>query len=151
MAFSEFPLYATSYLNLYDEEWPILTHQRQLPSAKFMFQGEEREGKALDSIVSGGCVISGALVNRSLLFSQVQLHSHALVEDSVVLPEVDIGRHCRVKRAIIDRGCRLPEGTIIGEDTEADAVRFRVTPKGIVLVTPEMLGQKAHLDDESPD
>ncbi len=75
----------TPELNLYDEEWPILTHQRQLPSAKFVFQGEEREGKALDSIVSGGCIISGALVNRSLLFSQVQLHSYALVEDSVVL------------------------------------------------------------------
>jgi glucose-1-phosphate adenylyltransferase len=72
-------------LNLYDEQWPILTYQRQLPSAKFVFQGEEREGKALDSIVSGGCIISGALVNRSLLFSQVQLHSYALVEDSVVL------------------------------------------------------------------
>jgi glucose-1-phosphate adenylyltransferase len=132
----------TPELNLYDEEWPILTHQRQLPSAKFVFQGAEREGKALDSIVSGGCIISGALANRSLLFSQVQLHSHALVEDSVVLPEVDVGAHCRIKRAIIDRGCRLPEGTVIGEDPEADAARFRVTPKGIVLVTPDMLGQK---------
>ncbi len=140
----------TPELNLYDEEWPILTHQRQLPSAKFIFQGQEREGKALDSIVSGGCIISGALVNRSLLFSQVTLHSHALVEDSVVLPEVDVGRHCRIKRAIIDRGCRLPEGTVIGEDPEADAARFRVTPKGIVLVTPEMLGQKSHVNDEMP-
>jgi len=137
----------TPELNLYDEEWPILTYQRQLPSAKFVFQGQDREGKALDSIVSGGCIISGALLNRSLLFSQVKLHSHTVVEDSVVLPEVDVGRHCRVKRAIIDRGCRLPEGTVIGEDPEADAKRFRVTPKGIVLVTPEMLGQKAHVDD----
>jgi len=137
----------TPELNLYDEEWPILTYQRQLPSAKFVFQGQDREGKALDSIVSGGCVISGALLNRSLLFSQVKLHSYTVVEDSVVLPEVDVGRHCRVKRAIIDRGCRLPEGTVIGEDPEADVKRFRVTPKGIVLVTPEMLGQNAHVDD----
>lgn len=137
----------TPELNLYDEEWPILTYQRQLPSAKFVFQGQDREGKALDSIVSGGCVISGALLNHSLLFSQVKLHSYTVVEDSVVLPEVDVGRHCRVKRAIIDRGCRLPEGTVIGEDPEADVKRFRVTPKGIVLVTPEMLGQNAHVDD----
>ena len=137
----------TPELNLYDEEWPILTYQRQLPSAKFVFQGQDREGKALDSIVSGGCIISGALLNRSLLFSQVKLHSYTVVEDSVVLPEVDVGRHCRVKRAIIDRGCRLPEGTVIGEDPEADVKRFRVTPKGIVLVTPEMLGQNAHVDD----
>lgn len=137
----------TPELNLYDEDWPILTYQRQLPSAKFVFQGEEREGKALDSIVSGGCIISGALLNRSLLFSQVNLRSYTLVEDSVVLPEVDIGRHCRVRRAIIDRGCRLPEGTVIGEDPDEDAKRFRVTPKGIVLVTPEMLGQKAHGDE----
>ncbi len=137
----------TPELNLYDEEWPILTYQRQLPSAKFVFQGQGREGKALDSIVSGGCVISGALLNRSLLFSQVKLHSYTVVEDSVVLPEVDVGRHCHVKRAIIDRGCRLPDGTVIGEDPEADAKRFRVTAKGIVLVTPEMLGQKAHVDN----
>ncbi len=140
----------TPELNLYDEEWPILTHQRQLPSAKFVFQGQEREGKALDSIVSGGCIITGALVNRSLLFSQVNLHSHALVEDSVILPEVDVGRHCKVKRAIIDRGCCLPEGTIIGEYPVADAARIRVTAKGIVLVTPEMLGQKAHVGNETP-
>lgn len=138
----------TPELNLYDEEWPILTYQRQLPSAKFVFQGRDREGKALDSIVSGGCIISGALLNRSLLFSQVNLHSYAVVEESVVLPEVDVGRHCRVKRAIIDRGCRLPEGTVVGEDPEADAARFRVSSGGIVLVTPEMLGQKAHADDE---
>ncbi len=137
----------TPELNLYDEEWPILTYQRQLPSAKFVFQGQEREGKALDSIVSGGCVISGALLNHSLLFSQVKLHSYTVVEDSVVLPEVDIGRHCHIKRAIIDRGCRLPEHTVIGEDPAADTQRFRVTPNGIILITPEMLGQKTHVND----
>jgi glucose-1-phosphate adenylyltransferase len=98
-------------LNLYDEEWPILTYQRQSASAKFVFQGNEREGKALDSIVSGGCIVSGALVNRSLLFSQVKLHSHALVEDSVVLPEVDIGRYCRVKRALLAMIPHYPTGS----------------------------------------
>lgn len=129
----------TPELNLYDQDWPIQTYQRQLPSAKFVFQDVGREGKALDSIVSGGCVISGAEIRYSLLFSQVQVHSYSQVEESVLLPEVDIGRNCRIRRAVIDRGCRLPEGTVIGEDREADAARFRVTDKGIVLVTAEML------------
>jgi glucose-1-phosphate adenylyltransferase len=132
----------TPELNLYDEEWPILTYQSQLPSAKFVFRDEDRRGMALDSIVSGGCIISGAAIERSLLFSRVKVHSFAKVDESVVLPEVNIGRHCRIKRTIIDRGCQLPEGTVIGEDPEEDAKRFRVTSKGIVLVTPDMLGQK---------
>jgi glucose-1-phosphate adenylyltransferase len=128
-------------LNLYDEEWPILTYQRQLPSAKFVFRDPDREGKALDSIVSGGCIISGSAIVNSLLFSNVRVHSYSVVTATVVLPEVVIHRHCRITRAIIDRGCVLPEGTVIGEDREADAQRFRVTPKGITLVTREMLGQ----------
>lgn len=128
-------------LNLYDEEWPILTYHRQLPSAKFVFRDPGREGKALDSIVSGGCIISGSAIVNSLLFSNVRVHSYSEVRDTVVLPEVVINRHCRVTRAIIDRGCVLPEGTVIGEDRDEDARRFRVTPKGITLVTPEMLGQ----------
>ena len=129
-------------LNLYDEKWPILTYHRQLPSAKFVFQDPGREGKALDSIVSGGCIISGAAIINSLLFSNVRVHSYCTVKETVVLPEVVINRHCRITRAIIDRGCVLPEGTVIGEDPVEDAKRFRVTPKGITLVTPEMLGQK---------
>jgi glucose-1-phosphate adenylyltransferase len=128
-------------LNLYDEEWPILTYHRQLPSAKFVFRDPDREGKALDSIVSGGCIISGSAIVNSLLFSNVRVHSYGIVTDSVVLPEVVIHRHCRISRAIIDRGCVLPAGTVIGEDREADARRFRVTAKGITLVTPGMLGQ----------
>ncbi|MCU0766355.1 MAG: glucose-1-phosphate adenylyltransferase [Gammaproteobacteria bacterium] len=128
-------------LNLYDEDWPILTYHRQLPSAKFVFRDPGREGKALDSIVSGGCIISGATLINSLLFSNVRVHSFSTVTDTVVLPEVVINRYCRISRAIIDRGCVLPEGTVIGEDREDDAKRFRVTPKGITLVTPEMLGQ----------
>ena len=129
-------------LNLYDETWPILTYHRQLPSAKFVFRDPGREGKALDSVVSAGCVISGASVINSLLFSNVKVHSYSTVQDSVVLPEAQIGRHCRITRAVIDRGCQLPEGTVIGEDRELDAKRFRVTSNGITLVTPEMLGQK---------
>ncbi|MBO0611828.1 glucose-1-phosphate adenylyltransferase [Thiothrix fructosivorans] len=129
-------------LNLYDETWPILTYHRQLPSAKFVFRDPGREGKALDSVVSAGCVISGASVINSLLFSNVKVHSYSTVQDSVVLPEAQIGRHCRITRAVIDRGCQLPAGTVIGEDRELDAKRFRVTPNGITLVTPEMLGQK---------
>jgi len=129
-------------LNLYDETWPILTYHRQLPSAKFVFQDTGREGKALDSVVSAGCVISGAAVINSLLFSNVKVHSYSTVKESVLLPEVQVGRHCRITRAVIDRGCKLPEGTVIGEDHAADAERFRVTANGITLVTPEMLGQK---------
>jgi ADP-glucose pyrophosphorylase len=129
-------------LNLYDDAWPILTYHRQLPSAKFVFRDAGREGKALDSVVSAGCVISGATIVNSLLFSNVKVHSYSTVQDSVLLPEVRVGRHCRITRAVIDRGCDLPEGTIIGEDRKADAKRFRVTNKGITLVTPEMLGQK---------
>lgn len=129
-------------LNLYDEKWPIMTYHRQLPSAKFVFQDPGREGKALDSIVSAGCVISGARIVDSLLFSNVKVHSYSEVRETVVLPEVQIGRSCRITRAVIDRGCVLPEGTVIGEDREADARHFRVTPGGITLVTPRMLGQK---------
>jgi len=132
----------TPELNLYDEQWPILTYQRQLPSAKFVFREKGRQGKAMDSIVSGGCIVSGASLERSLLFSSVKVHSFAKVEESVVLPEVDIGRYCSIKRAILDRGCQLPAGTVIGEDPEEDAKRYRVTSKGVVLVTPDMLGQK---------
>ncbi|MGB5441637.1 MAG: glucose-1-phosphate adenylyltransferase [Gammaproteobacteria bacterium] len=128
----------TPKLNLYDEQWPILTHQSQLPSAKFVF-----DVKMQDSIVSGDCIISGALIERSVLFSSVRVHSSAEVRESVVLPQVVIGSHCRIKRAIIDRGCRLPDNMVIGEDHDEDAKRFRVTSTGVVLVTPEMLGQEA--------
>ena len=129
-------------LNLYDKQWPTPTFQRQLPSAKFIFRDKNRRGQALDSVVSGGCIISGASIEHSIVFSSVNVHSFSKVYDSVVLPEVDIGRNCRIQRAIIDRGCQLPDGTVIGEDPDDDAERFRVTANGIVLVTPEMLRQK---------
>jgi glucose-1-phosphate adenylyltransferase len=134
----------TPELNLYDQEWPIWTYQEQWPPAKFVFNDEGRRGMALDSMVSGGCIISGATVRRSLLFSNVYVKSHALVDDSVILPDVVIGEQCRLRKVVVDRGCEIPAGTVIGEDRDADAGRFHITPEGVVLVTPEMLGQELH-------
>lgn len=131
-------------LNLYDDDWPIWTYQEQLPPAKFIFDDDDRRGMALDSMVSGGCLISGATVRHSLLFSNVRVNSHAVLQDVVALPNVKIGRHCRISKAVIDKWCDLPEGTVIGEDPEYDAERFYVSPGGVVLVTPEMLGQEIH-------
>lgn len=132
----------TPELNLYDNEWPIWTYQEQLPPAKFIFDDEGRRGMAVDSLVSGGCVISGAEVKKSVLFSMVRLNSYSYIEESVVLPNVEVGRNCRIKKAIIDKGCIIPEGTVIGEDLESDAERFYVSENGVVLVTPEMLEQE---------
>jgi glucose-1-phosphate adenylyltransferase len=131
-------------LNLYDEHWPIWTYQEQLPPAKFVFDDDDRRGMALDSMVSGGCLISGATVRHSLLFSNVRVNSYAALQDVVVLPNAQIGRKCRITRAIIDKWCDIPDGMVIGEDPEKDAERFHVSPGGIVLVTPEMLGQEFH-------
>ncbi|WP_305906791.1 glucose-1-phosphate adenylyltransferase [Methylomarinum sp. Ch1-1] len=131
-------------LNLYDKTWPIWTYQAQTPPAKFVFDDDDRRGQAIDSMVSGGCVVSGSTVRHSLLFSQVRVNSYSLVEDSVVLPDVNIGRHCRIKKAIIEKGCDVPEGTVIGENREEDERRFHVSPGGVVLVTSDMLGQRRH-------
>jgi glucose-1-phosphate adenylyltransferase len=134
----------TPELNLYDDDWPIWTHQEQLPPAKFVFDDDGRRGMAVDSLVSGGDIISGALVRHSLLFSRVHVHSYAQIEDSVILPDVDIGRHAKLRRVVMDKHCRVPEGMLIGYDAEADRKRFHVSDNGITLVTPEMLGQQAH-------
>ncbi|KPV40073.1 glucose-1-phosphate adenylyltransferase [Thiohalorhabdus denitrificans] len=134
----------TPELNLYDQDWPIWTYQEQLPPAKFIFDDEDRRGMAVDSMVSGGCIISGGVVRHSLLFSNVYVHARAYVKDSVILPDVEVGAGAVVKRAVVDRGCRIPEGMVIGEDPEIDAERFDVTPGGVVLVTPEMLGMELH-------
>ncbi len=131
-------------LNLYDEAWPIWTHQEQLPPAKFVFDDDDRRGQALDSMVSGGCIISGATVRRSLLFSNVQVRSFSLIEDSVILPNVDIGRKSRLRRVVVDKNCVIPPGLIAGFDPVADRQRFYVTENGVTLITPEMLGQKIH-------
>jgi glucose-1-phosphate adenylyltransferase len=134
----------TPELNLYDADWPIWTHQEQLPPAKFVFNDDGRRGMAVDSMVSGGCLISGSRVEHSLLFSNVKLNSYSSLREAVVLPDVQIGRNCRITKAVIDKGCRIPEGTVIGEDPEEDARRFDVSPGGVVLVTPEMLAQDLH-------
>ncbi|MGB5406824.1 MAG: glucose-1-phosphate adenylyltransferase [Thiogranum sp.] len=134
----------TPELNLYDEQWPIWTYQEQMPPAKFIFDDEKRRGMAVDSMVSGGCLISGSKVRHSLLFSNVKLNSYSVLQHAVVLPDVEIARHCRINNAVIDKGCRIPAETVIGEDPEKDAERFHVTPGGVVLVTPEMLGQELH-------
>jgi glucose-1-phosphate adenylyltransferase len=129
---------------LYDTEWPIWTYQEQQPPAKFVFDEDGRRGMAVDSMVSGGCIISGATVRRSVLFSNVRVENNARIEDSVVLPDVLIERRAVVKRAIIDRGCRIREGTVIGLDHEEDRRRFTVTEHGVTVVTPDMLGQPLH-------
>ncbi|CAK0774682.1 glucose-1-phosphate adenylyltransferase [Gammaproteobacteria bacterium] len=131
-------------LNLYDESWPIWTYQAQLPPAKFVFDDDNRRGMAVDSMVSGGCIMSGATIRHSLLFSNVKVHSYAQVQDAVILPNADIARHVIIKRAVIDEGCRIPEGMTIGVDLEEDRRRFYVTENNVVLVTPEMLGQELH-------
>ncbi len=132
----------TPALDIYDPEWPVWTYQAQLPPAKFVFNEDDRRGMAVDSMVSGGCIISGAHINRSLLFSEVFLHSYTHIDSTVILPKVTIGRHCKIKNAIIDRGCHVPDNTTIGYDLEQDKANgFRVSEKGIVLVTRGMLGQ----------
>ncbi|MCW8892026.1 MAG: glucose-1-phosphate adenylyltransferase [Deltaproteobacteria bacterium] len=129
-------------LNLYDPDWPMWTYQVHLPPAKFVFDDDDRRGMAVDSTVSGGCIISGSSLRKTLLFSNVRVHSYSTIEETVILPEVTINRHCKIKRAIIDRGCEIPEGTVIGYDLEQDKANgFRITDKGIVLVTRGMLGQ----------
>jgi glucose-1-phosphate adenylyltransferase len=131
-------------LNLYDRAWPIWTYQEQNPPAKFVFDDPDRRGAAVDSIVSGGCIVSGSTVKRSLLFTNVRVHNHCRVEDSVILPDAEIGPHAIVRNAIVDKHCRIPEGMRIGIDTGDDHRRFHVTEKGRVLVAPEMLGQRVH-------
>lgn len=127
-------------LDLYDKNWPIWTYQEQLPPAKFIFDDDNRRGMAIDSTVSGGCIISGSAIRRSLLFSNVHVHSYCEVEESVVLPGVTIHRNCKIKKAIIDRSCEIPEGLNIGIDHEQDKANgFRISSGGVVLVTRDML------------
>ena len=137
-------------LNLYDRDWPIWTYQTQHPPAKFIFDDEGRRGEAIDSLVSGGCIISGARIKRSIIFFASRIDSHSQVKDSVILPKVAIGQNCRIRNAIIDKGCYIADGTVIGEDPEEDAKRFYVTENGITLVTPEMLGQNLFLSKSNP-
>ncbi|CAG7856711.1 partial glucose-1-phosphate adenylyltransferase, partial [biofilm metagenome] len=131
-------------MNLYDTSWPIWTYQEQTPPAKFVFNDEERRGNAVDSMVSGGCIISGANIINSMIFSNVKVNSYSTVKDSIVLPEVAIGRNCQITKTILEKSCIVPEGTVIGENIEEDRERYYVSEGGVVVVTPEMLGQKLH-------
>lgn len=128
-------------LNLYDDSWPILTQVPQLPPAKFVFDEAGRRGMSVDSLVSSGCIVSGATVRRSILFSKVRVEEGSVIEESLLLPDVCVGRGVRLHRTIVDKRCRLPDGFAAGLDAAADRARgFHVTERGITLVTPDMLG-----------
>jgi glucose-1-phosphate adenylyltransferase len=128
-------------LNLYDESWPVLGRQPTRPPAKFVFDDAGRRGTAVDSLVSAGCIVSGAIVRRSILFHGVKIAEGSLVEDSVVLPNATIGRGVTLHRTIIDKRCVVPDGFSAGVNPERDRARLHVTERGICLVTPDMLGQ----------
>jgi len=131
-------------LDLYDKSWPIWTYQEQLPPAKFVFNDDDRRGVAIDSMVSGGCIISGAKVHHSLLFSDIRVGCRTEIIDTVILSGARIGEDVKLNRVVLDNNCEIPDGMQIGFDHEADAHRFHVSPGGITLVTPDMLGQSIH-------
>src|SRR2546421_2232554 len=126
-------------LNIYDQDWPIWTYQIQQPPAKFVLDEEGRRGTAINSVISGGCIISGAIVRSSLLFSDVRVDERSSINRSVILPHVEIGTSCVIEGAIVDEGCEIPSGMQIGVNAREDAKRFHVTEKGVVLVTVDML------------
>jgi glucose-1-phosphate adenylyltransferase len=128
-------------LDLFDQDWPIWTYAEVVPPAKFVHDETGRRGEAVSSLVSGGCIISGAAVHRSLLFTGVHVHSYASLNGAVLLPHVDVGRGARLTNVVVDRGVRIPPGLIVGEDPEADAARFRRTEHGICLITAPMIAR----------
>jgi len=133
-------------LNLYERDWPIWTYQSQSPPAKFAFDDEGRRGQAIDSLVAGGCIISGAKVKRSVIFFNTRIETGSYVRKSVILPKVRIGKNCLIKNCVIDKGTVIPDGSQIGVDPEEDRRRFIVTDEGIVLVTPGMMNQRLHYE-----
>ena len=133
----------TPELDIYDTNWPIWTSQRQLPPAKFVQDADGKHGQAINTMVSGGCIVSGSVVSNSVLFSSVRVHSFCVIDQAVLLPEVTIGQGCKLSRVVVDRGCTLPDGLVIGEDPVLDAARFERTESGVVLVTNDMLNQLA--------
>ncbi|MDN4502677.1 glucose-1-phosphate adenylyltransferase [Alteromonadaceae bacterium BrNp21-10] len=138
-------------LNIYDDGWPIWTYQKQSPPAKFVFNDDGRRGNAVNSMISGGCIVSGASIIDSLLFTDVRVNSYSDISESVVLPRVEIGRNVSIKRAIIDSDCKIPPGMQIGFDPRYDQQRgFRVTENGVVLVTQSMLNRLKKLNIDSP-
>jgi glucose-1-phosphate adenylyltransferase len=130
-------------LDLYDHDWPISTFTETWPPAKFVHDEDGRRGHAINSLVSSGCIVSGAALRQSLVFTGVHLHSYASVEGAVILPYVDVGRGARLKNVVVDRGVRIPDGLVVGEDPELDAQRFRRTEKGISLITKPMIERLA--------
>ena len=129
----------TPELDIYDTQWPIWTYQRQLPPAKFVPDRNGSHGMTVNTIVSGGCIISGSHVASSVFFSGVRVHSFCNIDQAVILPNVVVNRNCRLRKVVIDRACVIPEGMVIGEDPQADARRFERSEGGVVLVTREML------------
>ena len=125
-------------LNLYDRSWPIWTYQEQLPPAKFVHNEANRRGEAIESSVSAGCILSGS-VHNSLLFSNCRVHSYTQIHGAVLLPEVQVGRNVRLTKVVVDRGCRIPDGLVVGEDPDNDARRFYRSEGGVTLITPRML------------
>ena len=130
-------------LDIYDTDWPIWTYQRQLPPAKFTPDAEGKHGLVVNTIISGGCIVSGSQVVNSVLFSNVRIDSFCHVESAVILPGVRVTRHCRLKNVVLDRGCKLPEGLVVGEDAALDAQRFERTEGGVCLITRDMLARLA--------
>ena len=126
-------------LDLYDNEWPIWTYGEITPPAKFVHDEPGRRGQAISSMVSGGCIVSGSTVNRSLLFTGVHTHSWSQIDGAVILPYVEVGRAARLRNVVIDRGVRIPDGMVVGEDPEHDAARFRRTARGVCLITQPMI------------
>ena len=133
-------------LNLYERDWPIWTYQTQSPPAKFAFDDEGRRGQAIDTLVAGGCIISGAKVKRSVIFFNTQIETGTFIKESVVLPKVRIGKNCLLERCIIDKGTVIPDGFQAGVDLEEDRKRFLVTDEGIVLITPGQMNQRLHYE-----
>ncbi len=126
-------------LDLFDRNWPIWTFAEINPPAKFVHDQPGRRGEAISSLVSGGCIISGASARRSLLFTGVHMHSGSAVDGAVLLPGVDVGRGARLSNVVVDRGVQIPEGLVVGEDPDLDALRFRRTEKGVCLITAKMV------------
>ena len=130
-------------LDIFDKDWPIWTYAEVVPPAKFVHDLDGRRGEAISSLVSGGCIVSGASAKHSLLFTGVRLHSYAMIDGAVLLPQVDVGRRARLTNVVVDRGVHIPEGLVVGEDPVADAARFRRSEKGICLITQAMLDRIA--------
>jgi glucose-1-phosphate adenylyltransferase len=133
-------------LNLYERDWPIWTYQTQSPPAKFAFDDEGRRGQAIDSLIAGGCIVSGAKIKRSVIFFNTQVETGTFIKESVILPKVRIGKNCLLQRCIIDKGTVIPDGFQVGVDPEEDRKRFLVTDEGIVLITPGQMNQRLHYE-----